>query len=737
MKIIQAFFVLASVVFPQLTQASLPVDEQSQLITKIRAQVSENSYNNTDGQAIDPRILKNHIVALKENLKNEGSIYEPQPFSCAWAGHKEDESYIKAPRSLNSELNLSLNNIHLKIYNQKGGTCTIYSLCAAIDYLRGLDREYQSITPRSPRFAYFLTRSVDLNHEDIGAFPRNLIGHLSTTGICSDDLWKFEEHDLDALGNLKPEAIAKRPTKEAYRDAGKNAIIGLNYIGLYKFISNNLASDVQLNNQSSRLLNIEVLLDYLDSYRRPIICTLNINTQQWDELYNPPPQTLRDIQNPHAVLIIGYNLNDKIFFIQNSWGPTWGGNGLAQISFEDVAKTAESDFWQITKIGNPYQLAANNLELDNREYEKTIRKVVMPFATKFGLVLDYFSQSLLFSAYSHNKNSFKETARYIFNTNFTLHGADLIDYIFILNTFTQPRNKDKRLDQFKSTYAFLKKNGFSYEFLKDVCKNRFDDWYRLKKLVKLIKEAKISPLEFNLASYSTRFSKETSFLEFAKRAREEAYKHIKVPVIPLPLSSESALFQMPVFECDEVVQPDNSITFRGVTLRIPLSSLKGSIVKIKQEFSNYDVVRIYYMDDTPVYGPDSQALRYSSSGIRIIQRTSIQASEIQIIDSLKSLQIGSQVGSQQQLSSFNPFINQIDSIINQGFSYHTFRQLIALLNTAYDRKFITKQAGYSGSNPARDYGYMYNYPSQLRWDCIVNYRTKNYQYLLSDFKALN
>ncbi|OJX14390.1 MAG: hypothetical protein BGO77_02760 [Caedibacter sp. 37-49] len=458
MKIIQAFFVLFYVVFSQLIQASQPADEQSQLIVKIRAQVRENYYNDTNGQAIAPRNLKNHIVILKEKLKNEGSIYEPQPFLCAWPGHKEDESYIKALRSENSELNL-LNNIHPRIYIQKGGTCTVYSLCAAIDYLRGLDREYQNLTPRSPRFAYFLTRSTDLNHGDIGAFPRNLIGHLSAVGICSDELWRFEDQDLDTSGNLKPEAIAKRPSKEAYRDAEKNAITGLNYIGLYKFVQN-----IPSNNQNTRLLNIEVLLDYLDSYRRPIVCTLNINTQEWDQLFNPRPQTLRNAQNLHAVLIIGYNLSNKVFYIQNSWGPTWGANGLTQIPFEVVAKTAESDFWQITKIGNPYRSIANNIEFNKREYEKTIRKVVMPFATRLGLTLDYFSQSLLFSAYSHNKNSFRETAKYIFNTNFALQRADLIDYTFILNSFTQSQNKDKKLDHFKSTYAFLKKTGFLMNF---------------------------------------------------------------------------------------------------------------------------------------------------------------------------------------------------------------------------------------------------------------------------------
>jgi len=88
----------------------------------------------------------------------------------------------------------------------------------------------------------------------------------------------------------------------------------------------------------------------------------------------------------------------------------------------------------------------------------------MPFATRLGLTLDYFSQSLLFSAYSHNKNSFRETAKYIFNTNFALQRADLIDYTFILNSFTQSQNKDKKLDHFKSTYAFLKKTGFLMNF---------------------------------------------------------------------------------------------------------------------------------------------------------------------------------------------------------------------------------------------------------------------------------
>ncbi|OJX14389.1 MAG: hypothetical protein BGO77_02755 [Caedibacter sp. 37-49] len=149
---------------------------------------------------------------------------------------------------------------------------------------------------------------------------------------------------------------------------------------------------------------------------------------------------------------------------------------------------------------------------------------------------------------------------------------------------------------------------------------------------------------------------------------------------------------MTILEDDEIVQLDNSVTFNGVTLSIPSPSLKGSTVKIKQGFNSN--IGIYYMNDTPVYGQNSQSLCYLKNGTLINQLTNIQASTIQLTDSFKILQIGLKVGSQPHLPCFNSFIDQIDFIINQGFRNDTFQQLLKHLGTAYDRKFINMLAGY-------------------------------------------
>ena len=45
----------------------------------------------------------------------------------------------------------------------------------------------------------------------------------------------------------------------------------------------------------------------------------------------------------HAVLIVGYDSDKKLFAIKNSWGPGWGRQGFGVVSFEHVDKYA-SDF---------------------------------------------------------------------------------------------------------------------------------------------------------------------------------------------------------------------------------------------------------------------------------------------------------------------------------------------------------------------------------------------------------
>jgi hypothetical protein len=46
----------------------------------------------------------------------------------------------------------------------------------------------------------------------------------------------------------------------------------------------------------------------------------------------------------HAVLIVGYDLNKRVFTFKNSWGEDWGAKGYGTISFDYIDQMSERKF---------------------------------------------------------------------------------------------------------------------------------------------------------------------------------------------------------------------------------------------------------------------------------------------------------------------------------------------------------------------------------------------------------
>lgn len=58
-----------------------------------------------------------------------------------------------------------------------------------------------------------------------------------------------------------------------------------------------------------------------------------------------------DIQGGHAVSIVGYDDNSRSFIIRNSWGQSWGENGFAHVSYDDVSGIGdETWFYQMPSL---------------------------------------------------------------------------------------------------------------------------------------------------------------------------------------------------------------------------------------------------------------------------------------------------------------------------------------------------------------------------------------------------
>lgn len=95
----------------------------------------------------------------------------------------------------------------------------------------------------------------------------------------------------------------------------------------------------------------EKVIEQLDQ-KHAVVVTLKvspsyINDQtgvvQFDQHIDQECQSGKILCNGHAVLIVGYDSDAKLFYIKNSWGIKWGKNGYGTVRFSHVDSFA-SDF---------------------------------------------------------------------------------------------------------------------------------------------------------------------------------------------------------------------------------------------------------------------------------------------------------------------------------------------------------------------------------------------------------
>jgi C1A family cysteine protease len=68
----------------------------------------------------------------------------------------------------------------------------------------------------------------------------------------------------------------------------------------------------------------------------------------------PYPNTRRErLLGGHAVLLVGYDKNKKVFIARNSWGTSWGIKGYFYMPFNVINPTMSSDYWIIKSVNNP------------------------------------------------------------------------------------------------------------------------------------------------------------------------------------------------------------------------------------------------------------------------------------------------------------------------------------------------------------------------------------------------
>ena len=176
---------------------------------------------------------------------------------------------------------------------------------------------------RSRLFLYFNARMIDGNpHADSGTTITAVVYAIENNGACSETEWPYN------IG-----VYTTVPSKSCYAS-------GIPYkpISAHAVEQNLQALKHELSNGNVIMFGILVYnsFELADTTKSGIV-----------KLPNPNEACL----GGHALLLVGYNEEEKGFIFRNSWGMGWGDKGYGYIQYEYVLNPAfAGDFWVIDKI---------------------------------------------------------------------------------------------------------------------------------------------------------------------------------------------------------------------------------------------------------------------------------------------------------------------------------------------------------------------------------------------------
>lgn len=166
----------------------------------------------------------------------------------------------------------------------------------------------------SDLFVYYNARLEEGTEDrDIGVFLKNGIKVLKKYGVCAESLCPYDLEKWDDL-----------PSEVAYKDAQNRKILQYE-----KLISTYYLIEV-LNDNKPIVFGMEIYESFMDLNDR--ISTVTFPSRKERSL------------GGHAMCMVGYDLEKRLFLAKNSFGPNWGMDGYCWIPF-DYLKQEGYDFW--------------------------------------------------------------------------------------------------------------------------------------------------------------------------------------------------------------------------------------------------------------------------------------------------------------------------------------------------------------------------------------------------------
>lgn len=193
------------------------------------------------------------------------------------------------------------------------GSCSSNALTNAYELL--VNREYpEYFTNLSRLFIYYNTRAEYENIlEDNGIYLRDGLKSLAKFGVCSEELWPYIIDKFD-----------DKPTDDCYKDAKKRKVLKYQRLMSIYYITE------VLNHNKPVVFGMEIYDSFMDLNE-------SISTVYF-------PSRKEKSLGGHAMCMVGYDLEKRLFLAKNSFGPNWGDGGYCWIPF-DYIRQEGYDIW--------------------------------------------------------------------------------------------------------------------------------------------------------------------------------------------------------------------------------------------------------------------------------------------------------------------------------------------------------------------------------------------------------
>ncbi len=203
----------------------------------------------------------------------------------------------------------------------KTNSCVANAVVGALEFHHL--KSGRPLTDLSRLFVYYNARILSgSTHEDQGSFIHHGMASILAYGACEARLWPFLE-----------EMVKTTPSEACYKNAtGYEA--------------------VQYARAPRGVPALTVLAQGL-----PIVFGIFVPGEYYDIAAQtgrmPKPDQVIPQQPPsgHAMLIVGYDMTERLYLVRNSWGAGWAEQGYCWIPFETMdAWSKEEDFWTVGAI---------------------------------------------------------------------------------------------------------------------------------------------------------------------------------------------------------------------------------------------------------------------------------------------------------------------------------------------------------------------------------------------------